>query len=52
MHKLGWKSLRTTKELLDIMTSHAAREDTVGAIFDHRKRQAKCGKEFDEVFGS
>lgn len=52
MHKLGWKNLRTTKELLDIMTSHAAREDTVGAIFDHRKQHAKCGKEFDEVFGS
>lgn len=52
MHKLGWKSLRTTKELLDIMTNQAVGEDTVGAIFDHRKRQAKCGKEFDEVFGS
>jgi hypothetical protein len=52
VHKLRWKSVRTTKELLDIMTSHAAGEDTVGAIFDHRKRQAKRGKEFDEVFGS
>ena len=33
VHKLGRKSPRTTKELLDIATSHASGEEAVGAIF-------------------
>lgn len=48
VHKLGCKSSRTTKELLDITTSHASWEDAVGAIFDdHRKQKAKQDKEAD-----
>ena len=35
VHKLGRKGPRTTKELLDITTSHASREEAVRAIFDH-----------------
>jgi hypothetical protein len=35
VHKLGCKGPRTTKELLDIATSHASGEEAVGAIFDH-----------------
>jgi hypothetical protein len=34
VHKLGRKHPRTTKELLDIATSHALGEEVVGAIFD------------------
>ena len=34
VHKLGRKGPWTTKELLDIATSHASREEAVGAIFD------------------
>ena len=34
VHKLGHKSPRTTKELLDISTNHASGEDVVGALFD------------------
>jgi len=34
VHKLGFKGPRTTKELLDIATSHALGEEVVGAIFD------------------
>ena len=34
VHKLGRKGPRTTKELLDIATSHASGEEAVGAIFD------------------
>ena len=34
VHKLGHKGLRTTKELLDIATSHASSEEAVGAIFN------------------
>jgi hypothetical protein len=30
VHKLGQMSMRTTKELFDIATSHASREDVVG----------------------
>lgn len=33
VHKLGRKRPRTTKELLDIATSHAAGEEAVGALF-------------------
>ena len=31
----------TTKELLDIATSHASGEETVEVIFDHSKGKAK-----------
>ena len=34
VHKLGHRGPRTTKELLDITTSHASGEEAVGAIFD------------------
>ena len=37
VHKLGCKSPRTTKELLDIVMTHTLGEDAVGAIFNHRK---------------
>jgi hypothetical protein len=48
VHNLGQKSPRTTKELLDIATSHASGEDAVGAIFDHSKGKAKRNKDADE----
>lgn len=48
VHKLGHKSPRTTKELLNITTNHTSGEDTVGAIFDLHKEIAKCNKETDE----
>jgi hypothetical protein len=35
------ESLRTTKELLDIVTSHASSKEVVGVIFDHAKGKAK-----------
>ena len=41
VHKLGCKGPRTTKELLDIATSHASGEEAVGAIFDRLKGKAK-----------
>ena len=34
VHKLGCKGPQTTKELLDIATSHASSEEEVRAIFD------------------
>jgi hypothetical protein len=34
VHKLGHKGPRTTKELLDIATSHTSSEEVVEAIFD------------------
>jgi hypothetical protein len=48
VHKLGQKSLRTTKELLDIATSHAFGQDAVGAIFDRSKGKVKRNKDTDE----
>ena len=33
--------MRTTKEILDIATSHASGEEAVRAIFDHLKGKAK-----------
>jgi hypothetical protein len=48
VHNLSRKSPRTTKELLDIATSHASGEDTVGAIFDRSKGKAKRNKDADE----
>ena len=41
VHKLGRKGPRTTKELLDIATSHASGEEAVGAIFDHSDGKAR-----------
>ena len=41
VHKLGCKGLRTTKELLDIATSHALGEEAVDVNFDHLKGKAK-----------
>lgn len=45
---LGRKSLRTIKELFGIATSHASREDVVGAIFDRCKRKDGHDKKSDE----
>ena len=44
VHKLGLKGLRTTKELLDIATSHASGEEAVGVIFDRLKGKARRDK--------
>ena len=41
VHKLGCKGPRTTKELLDIATSHASGEEVVGEIFDHLEGKAR-----------
>ena len=41
VHKLGRKSPRTTKELLDIATTHASGEEAVVAIFDRLDGKAK-----------
>jgi hypothetical protein len=41
VHKLGRKSLRTTKELLDILMNHASGKEPVGVIFDCAKGKAK-----------
>ena len=41
VHKLGCKGLQTTKELLDITTSHALGEEVVGAVFNHLKGKAR-----------
>ena len=41
VHKLGRKGLRTTKELLDIATSHASGEEAVRAIFDRSDGKAR-----------
>jgi len=41
VHKLGHKGPRTTKELLDITTSHALGEEAVGAIFDRLEGKAR-----------
>jgi hypothetical protein len=48
VHKLGWKSLWTTKGLLNIAIGHASGEDAVGAIFDRSKGKAKRNKDADE----
>ena len=44
VHKLGHKGPRTTKELLDIATSHASRVEVVRAIFDRLKGKARRDK--------
>ena len=41
VHKLGHKGPWTTKELLDIATSHTLGEEAVRAIFDHLKGKAR-----------
>ena len=41
MHKLGRKGPRTTKELLDIATSHTSGEEAVEAIFDCLEGKAR-----------
>ena len=41
IHKLGRRGLRTTKELLDITTSHALGEEAVGAVFDRTDGKAR-----------
>ena len=48
VHKLGHKGPRTTKELLDIATSHASGEEQVRAIFDRLKGKAKRDKDVGE----
>ena len=48
VHKLGCKGPRTTKELLDITTSHASSKEAVGAIFDHLKGKAKQDEDIGE----
>ena len=45
---MGLKGLRTTKELLDIATSHALGEETVEAIFDCLKGKARRDEDADE----
>ena len=44
VHKLGRKGPRTTKELLDIATSHTSGEEAVGVIFDHLEGMARRDK--------
>ena len=41
VHKLGRKGPRTTKQLLDITTSHALGDEVVGAIFDRFDGKAR-----------
>ena len=41
VHKLGRKGPRTTKELLDIATSHASGEEAVEAIFYRLEGKAR-----------
>ena len=48
VHKLGRKCPRTTKELLDIATSHASREEAVRAIFDRLNGKARWDEDADE----
>ena len=48
VHKLGHKGPRTTKELLDIATSHASGEEAVRAIFDRLDGKARRDKGTDE----
>ena len=41
VHKLGCRGPWTTKELLDIATSHASREEVAGVIFDRLEGKAR-----------
>ena len=47
-HKLGHKGPRTTKELLDIATSHASGEEAVGAIFNRLNGKARRDEDVGE----
>ena len=49
VHKLGRKGPQTTKELLDIATSHASEEEVVRAIFDHLDGKARRDKGVGDV---
>ena len=48
VHKLEHKGPQTTKELLDIATSHASSEEEVRAIFDCLKGKAKRDEDTGE----
>jgi hypothetical protein len=48
VHKLGCKRLRTTRELLDIATSHASSKQAVRAIFDRSRDKAKRDEDASE----
>ena len=48
VHKLGCKGPRTTKELLDIATSHVSDEEAIGAIFDRPKGKVKRDEDAGE----
>ena len=48
VHKLGHKGPWTTKELLDIATSHTSREEAVEAIFDRLEVKARRDEGTDE----
>ena len=48
VHKLGRKGPQTTKELLDIATSHASGQESVRAIFYHPKGKAKWDEDAGE----
>ena len=48
VHKLGHRGPWTTKELLDIATSHASGEEAVGAIFDRLNGKARRDEDASE----
>ena len=48
VHKLGHRGPWTTKELLDIATSHASGEEAVGAFFDHPDGKARRDEDASE----
>ena len=48
IYKLGRRGPQTTKELLDIGTSHASGEEAVGAIFDCSDGKARRDEDASE----
>ena len=48
VHKLGCKVQQTTKELLNIATSHDLGEEAIGVIFDCLKGKAKQDEDAGE----
>ena len=48
IHKLGRKGPWTTKELLDIVTSHVSGEEAVRSIFYRSKGKARRDEDTDE----
>ena len=48
VHKLGRRGPRTTKELLDIATSHASGEEAIRAIFNHSDSKARQDEDAGE----